>query len=148
MAYYFAYGSNLSGSEMDKWCCDYKLVSVVKLVDYKLDFTRFSKNRQCGVADIVKSSNTVVWGVVYDIGEDEFISLDKKEGVASGAYKRIEVDVINVNEKTLTAQTYCVMNKQNFIKPSKEYLSIIIESSKKQNFPKYYINSLEKTETL
>ncbi|RLG57648.1 MAG: hypothetical protein DRN95_05350, partial [Candidatus Hydrothermarchaeota archaeon] len=84
---------------------------VAILENYKLAFTRKSKNRKCGVADIVESQEDKVYGVLYEIKESDLQKLDCKEGrklcndEEAGAYERdndIKVIVIEKeNEKEI-----------------------------------------------
>ena len=51
--WYFAYGSNLDWAQIRERCPSTEAVSVVAARGYRLAFTRFSTNRQCGAADIL-----------------------------------------------------------------------------------------------
>ena len=48
--------------------------------------TRLSELRDtdCGVADIVASAGANVWGVVFEVPDDEVDVLDKSEGYSPG----------------------------------------------------------------
>jgi Gamma-glutamyl cyclotransferase, AIG2-like len=77
---YFAYGSNMNWNQIRSRCPSAQFAFVAKAEGYALAFTRFSQNRKCGVADIVASSDNDVWGVIFDIPNDEIGQLDKSEG--------------------------------------------------------------------
>ena len=90
---YFAYGSNLNWEEMKKRVPSSIFYGKAKLENYRLDFTRKSINRGCGVADIIED-NKDIWGAIYQFDEEDLGRLDKAEGYnpnrVKNAYKRIE----------------------------------------------------------
>ncbi len=108
---------------------DAELVGPATLYDYRLGFTRFSTNRNGGVADIVPEIGEKMEGIVFKVGS--FKELDTREG-APKAYKRCKVKVqLNGNVKLLEVITYTVVNKSNIeIKPDKDYLNLILEGAK------------------
>ena len=64
---YFAYGSNMNWDQMRERCPSARFEFVAKAEGLRFAFTRFSKKRQCGVADIVASPGSEVWGAVFAI---------------------------------------------------------------------------------
>jgi hypothetical protein len=91
--FYFAYGSNMNEEQMQKRCPNAKPIGKAILKDHKIAFTRESNKWKCAVADILVSPGDNVWGVLYSITEEDLSNLDKHEGVAVNAYKRIELQV-------------------------------------------------------
>lgn len=139
---YFAYGSNLHKGDLVKWCNNngQKIPNmlnpqVVRLENYTIGFTRKSISRGGGVADIIRSPGDFCYGVVFDVTEADLKILDIKEGVESGDYKRLEVSEGLV--------TYEVAKKTNFVKPSTEYMDLIIQGAKYYGLPQIWIDRLE-----
>jgi len=138
---YFAYGSNLNRKDLIDWCKE-KDFSVPRLEnprpfclkDYRLGFTRKSKRRKGGVADIICEPGDCCWGVVFDVTDGDLDVLDCKEGVGSCAYRRISLpdDMI----------TYVVC-KKDFVKPHQDYVDLIIEGARYYGLPKGWIARLE-----
>jgi gamma-glutamylcyclotransferase (GGCT)/AIG2-like uncharacterized protein YtfP len=58
-----------------------------------------------GYANIVKSPQSVVYGVVYKISESDECSLDRWEGVTDGSYRKEMLDVV-IDESTQTCLVY------------------------------------------
>ena len=152
---YFAYGSNLNWEQMNERCPSAEFLCKASLLDYRIDFTRWSINRKCGVADIVKDNNSKVYGVVYRIDEVDLGKLDKSEGYVPqrdiDAYKRIEIMVFEEDndEKPITAFTYEVEKKVfGKYKPNREYKNFIVNGAKFWDLPKEYIKYLENIETM
>jgi gamma-glutamylcyclotransferase (GGCT)/AIG2-like uncharacterized protein YtfP len=152
---YFAYGSNLNWERMKERCPSVSFYCRASLSNYRIDFTRKSSKRECGVADIVKDINSKVYGVVYRINEIDLVKLDKHEGYVpqrdKNAYRRREIIVLKEDndEEPITAFTYEV-EKKEFGKhiPNKDYKNLIVTGAKFWNLPKEYINSLENIETM
>ena len=93
---YFAYGSMLDWDEMQCRCPSVKFVCLAALKGHRLEFTRKSQNRGCGVADVVPDSGKDVWGVIYDIPEREIGRLDKAEELV-----RLLADIILILKSTI-----------------------------------------------
>jgi len=153
---YFAYGSNLNWDQIRDRCPSTRFASIARADGYRLEFTRFSKNRQCGVADIVASAGSDVWGVVFEIPDDEVNVLDKSEGYSPGrgreknAYERFQLDVFRQgsNASPITVWTYVVVNKlKSAPKPSAEYKATILAGARHWKLPADYVEELERIET-
>ena len=150
---YFAYGSNMNFSLMQDRCPSASFLGIAELIDYSLAFTRKSTKRKCGVADIIPSKKTSVWGVIYLINEVELGMLDKSEGFnpnrEENAYIRKDVMVFRDGQiaQPFTAMTYVVQKKSdNHIPPSKDYLNLIITGAEMWHLPSEYIQKLLKIE--
>lgn len=145
MPKYFAYGSNMSHDQIRERCPSHKFLCAAELRDYELAFTRFSKNRQCGVADVVKAEGHSVWGAVFEMSEADLLELDRHEGAhfKSPAYVRVPVQVFPSEGPPLDAFTYEVFKKSTAgHAPSAEYLGLILEGARKSELPQAYQDTL------
>jgi len=142
---YFAYGSNMDKSQMKKRCPNHILLGKALLNGFKLDFTRESSYWDGGVADIVKDPNHIVWGILYELKDKDLTSLDYYEACPA-YYKRKKVNVVydNINIKAIA---YEVVDKKDFIPPSKKYISRIIQVAVENDFTKEYIDFLKSIKT-
>jgi hypothetical protein len=68
---YFANGSNMHAAQMKCRCPLAKFVCRTKLPAHRLAFTLKSARRDCGVADVLPDQMKDVWGVVYELPDDE-----------------------------------------------------------------------------
>ncbi len=102
---YFAYGSNLDEKQMEERCPDSKLLGMAVLKNYRLDFTIYSPSRKYGCADVVRDEGKEVWGLLYDLSEEDLQKLDKFEGDPN-FYRRIQVDVMNEMDESFKVYTY------------------------------------------
>ncbi len=129
-------------------CPGSRFVTIGKLPDYRLDFTRFSKVRGGGVADIVHDSDSEVWGVVYAVPETDLDALDEKEGVAGRAYERKHVEILTPSSESLPVTTYSVVDKGGPFAPKPEYSGLIVGGARYWSLPQQYVTSLISTLTL
>lgn len=144
MIKYFAYGSNMTIKTISKVCPSYKLLGPARLKDFRLAFTRFSnKFNGGGVADILQAPDLFVWGILYEVDENDVKNLDQKEDLGK-AYNRINVNVTLQNGTTHQAITYAVISKAHYeIRPNIKYLDLLLQGAKENNLKKSYINFLE-----
>ena len=149
---YLAYGSNLDCRQMIERCPTVRFFCVARLDQHRLDFTRRSRSRNCGVADIVAASDTVVWGVVYDLLDSDITSLDTYEGYnscrADTSYQREERYVFTkYNNQRLAVWTYVANREPNPPKPNAEYKRHIVEGARFWRLPDEYLTMLDLIQT-
>jgi cation transport regulator ChaC len=82
MQLYFAYGSNLLRSQMTERCPEHQFECLATLADY-----RFLIGER-GYATIEPSVGDSVHGVVYHLSPSDEETLDRREGVSSGCYRK------------------------------------------------------------
>ena len=85
---YFAYGSNLCIRQMDNRCPSNSKIGIGKLQGYRWIIT------QRGYANVVKSSNDDVWGVIYEISILDEEKLDVYEGVSTKCYYKDNLEIL------------------------------------------------------
>ena len=146
-SYYFAYGSNMSKSQIEKRCPKYKKIGIAKLENYELTFPRKSKKRGCGVSSVGPKDGKEVWGVVYELNEDDLASLDKKEGYGhdptKNDYNRESIKVsLGRLDDSLDCWIYIAVKQEGIFRPNKEYLDAILAGAKENRIPEIYISSL------
>jgi len=142
---YFAYGSNMEKSQMVKRCPNFKILGKAKLNGFKLGFSKESSLWEGGVADIAKDLNNHVWGVLYELTEQDLDSLDTYEACPR-YYKRKNISV-EYRSNNFEAIAYEVVNKESFILPSRKYMNVIIKAAIENHFPKEYIDFLKSIKT-
>ena len=145
-AKYFAYGSNLDLSQMKRRCPEYRLISKGSLSGYRLTFNRFSSGWGGGVADVIQDQDSKVWGLVFEISDSDLERLDRYEGYnknQTSMYERWKTVINTPNGQISDVWVYTVVEKQNFVQPTLEYLQIIKDAAVRWNFPKDYQQTLE-----
>ena len=145
-AKYFAYGSNLDLPQMKRRCPESRLISKGSLSGHSLTFNRFSSGWEGGVADVIQKHDSEVWGLVFEISDSDLERLDRYEGYhkdETSMYERWKAVIDTPNGQISDVWVYTVVEKQNFVQPTLEYLQIIKDAAIKWNFPKVYQQDLE-----
>jgi gamma-glutamylcyclotransferase len=141
--YYFAYGSNMAPSVMARLCPGHRVLGVARLDGYRIAFTRRSVRTGTGVADIVENRGSTVWGVLYEVGEGDFTSLDRKEG-HGWAYVKEPFTVRLESGAGQQAIAYRVRTREPVpVPPSRAYLGGLVNAARERGLPTSYITSLE-----
>ena len=133
--YHFGYGSNLNWSDWKKWCNERnKDPNSLKaepgtfvLPDYELDFHYYSGGRGGGALDVVKLRGHAVAGMLFQVSDDGWDSLDAKEGHPT-FYERKKVEVLSENGELRTAITYVVVPdrvKKEHVPPRPRYIEAV-----------------------
>jgi gamma-glutamylcyclotransferase (GGCT)/AIG2-like uncharacterized protein YtfP len=135
---YFAYGSNMDIDQMEDRCGEgsFELIGKGKLENYK-----FIINGR-GVATIVPSKDSVVYGLCFEVNDDCLKKLDCCEGHPR-IYDRKKLK-ITTNKEELSTWIYIDSNNISVGKPRDNYLEKIIKAAKKFKIPDDYIKYLKK----
>lgn len=140
---YFAYGSNLLANRIHVNNPTAVRSGIGKLENYRLDFIRYARYWKGAIATIVPTPGVVVWGAMWEISMDDLPKLDKQEGVASGAYIALTVEVILPDGRKRQCRTYqqtAVPEKRVNLtpRPSWIYLKTIIKGAAESGLPQDY----------
>ena len=133
---YFAYGSNMDQVQMASRCPKATLRSTAILPNYK-----FIINSR-GVASVVPKTGRKVYGLLWELKEEDERALDKCEGVKFGTYAKEWLDVKISESESITALVYVASNNE-LGPPRKGYLEKIIVAAQLCNFPRDYIEELQ-----
>jgi cation transport regulator ChaC len=90
----------------------------------------------------------IVEGTLYRITEEDSKILDKWEGKPGIDDVRQPVEVVRENGNPVQAYAYRSLNKKEGLKPSREYLFMLILLATKIGLSEKYINYLANIETL
>jgi gamma-glutamylcyclotransferase len=145
---YFSYGSFLDFETLKKHCPSAKIVARAVIPNWEVQFNFMSKTYNGGVTGIEPALNQVVYGVVYDVSEEEMIYLDTIEGVPSGIYYRHTITVVKDNGEILKAYTYRTTNPRGPFKPTKRYVGLMVKGAKEHGIEPDYVRKLESIETV
>jgi gamma-glutamylcyclotransferase (GGCT)/AIG2-like uncharacterized protein YtfP len=142
---YFAYASNMDPQTFQRRCPGAKALGRARLPGHRLAFTRYSRQRRGGSADVVVDAPSEVWGVLYEVDDACLASMDKVEGVPA-AYRREWVTVFGAQGQRLEAITYMANRMGEFL-PSRAYLKVILRGARAHDLPGEYIGMLEQIGT-
>lgn len=143
--WYFAYGSNLSVEQMKNRTKELGVYSRVKLYGYRLAFNKRGKDGT-SKANLVAHPGGVVWGVAYRLSTEALKLMDRHEGVASGHYQRLIVEVHTDLGHTLEAVAYIAQTAylDHALAPSSQYLQTILQGARHHGLPEAYIAEIQK----
>ena len=122
---YFAYGSNLDQSRLNKRLGDVSFLGRAKLAGYRLAFTGKSKTWGCSsTATVVSDDITDTCGICYALSEDQLEVLDEIEG---HRYFRDKI-LVTLGGKEVGAWIYIAPFMGETKKISRSYIDIILDS--------------------
>jgi len=100
MYQYFAYGSTLDASHFAAWCQEHGITGLslaegqpAILDDWELHLTVPSKYWAGAVGTIDPRPGSLVYGVLFEISEIRADKIRHKEGVLTGLYREVDVEV-------------------------------------------------------
>lgn len=144
----FAYGSNLNSEDVLRYTREHKLPPIApkkicnaRMKNQLLCWTTFSKTRQCGVLNVELTKDSEVWGVVFELTDEELAVFDRKEGHPKH-YLRTPIYVFDENNRSIKVETYiappCIDTA--YLYPSEHYLNTVVNGMREQQLPEKYIN--------
>jgi len=154
---YFAYGSNLNPEQMAERCPGYRVVGLAVLRDFKLIFPLTSHDWGGGVSSVAPLHGGTVWGMVYDLSEEQLASLDRYEaykgpGDQHNLYDRegVFVDLTRPDDgsipRRIRALCY-IARPSNPAPPSRRYLDAVLSGARHHRLPEEYVASVGKIAT-
>jgi gamma-glutamylcyclotransferase (GGCT)/AIG2-like uncharacterized protein YtfP len=132
----------MSAAVMGAVCPRHRFLGRARLPGHRLAFTRRSVRTGTGVADVVADPHGTVWGVLYELADEDLDSLDRKEG-AGWAYAREDVRVYDDHGAPHDAVAYVVIAKSpEHIAPSAAYAQGLVEAGRERGLPEDHLGAL------
>lgn len=138
----FAYGSNMSRKQIEDRAPSVQIIGRAQLNNMRFVCNKKSVDGSAK-ANIVKSDNDVVWGVLFEIDEEDLAILDLKEG----GYFRVSVRVTTVNGEAVLAETYLSKKITNDHRSYKWYKDKIVTGAMEHGLPEDYVQFLRELPT-
>jgi gamma-glutamylcyclotransferase (GGCT)/AIG2-like uncharacterized protein YtfP len=141
---YFAYASNMDAALMTRTCPGHRVLGVAELREHRLAFTRRSARTGSGVADVLAAPGESVWGVLYEIDDEQLAAIDQKEG-NGWAYQRRVLEVrLREDGSEHAAHAFAVITPDaDHVAPSEEYLGLILAAARSRGLPSGYLAALD-----
>lgn len=120
----------MSPEDLSRDVEEFELVGPALVRGYRLGFTRYSRARRGGVADLVPDPDGVVEGVLYRLPAEQLPALDEREG-APEHYRREYIRVETPDGQTYDdVLTYVVVEKApEEIPPHADYGQTILQGA-------------------
>jgi gamma-glutamylcyclotransferase (GGCT)/AIG2-like uncharacterized protein YtfP len=145
---YFSYGSFLDSETLKRHCPKAIYKGMAMLPNWEVQFNFLSRTYNGGVTGIEPAVAKLVRGVLYEVNNEELQHLDSIEGVPEGIYYRQTIYVVNELGKAAKAATYRTTNPKGPFKPTKRYLSLMVNGAKEHGLDTDYVKELELIETI
>jgi len=146
MIVYFAFGSNMDPDRIKLRLEEFPQITKlipqakrVRLPGYRFAFNKYSTIDHTGKANIVNDDKFEVWGVLFRINED---ALEILKDIEKG-YNDTILKVFSDENEKYDAVTFIAKKIQNSLKPTPEYLQLILDGARHYKLPPEYIASIE-----
>lgn len=150
--FYFAFGSDLDPEQMRIRCPEHQHVGIAVLRDHRLAFPRYSPLWGGGVASPQPAYGAEVWGVLFEISDQDLAALDayKSFRVAQDPHNEFErkqttVDLTRPEDGSIPRRVRAWLyeaHPSNASPPSARYLEAIVRGAKERGLPDEYVARL------
>jgi len=132
---FFIYADNLNPSQLKRRAPEHKFLFKAYLPDHTIGFPRFSSQWRCGLASVLPSQGERVWGVVFDITDEDLKILDQFDGeVPEAAYRHLEANVYTEDDQKELVTTHVSQPIGKF-KLKEHYLDFVLKGVKYWKLP-------------
>ncbi len=133
----------MSSLRLKSRCPSARFVSIAILKGFRLAFNKQSKKDGSGKANIIATQNDKdeVWGVIFDVSENEKPELDKWEGLGKG-YDEKALQVLTDKSQELKVQAYVAKKITDGIQPYDWYLRHCMIGATEFGLPQSYTNMI------
>ena len=124
---FFVYADNLNPTQLEKRAPEYKFLFKAYLPDHTIGFPRFSSQWRCGLASVIPLQGERVWGVVFEMTNEDLKILDQFDGeVPQGAYRHLEANVTTEGNQKELVTTHTAQPIGKF-KAKEHYLDFVVK---------------------
>jgi gamma-glutamylcyclotransferase (GGCT)/AIG2-like uncharacterized protein YtfP len=143
MVLYFAYGSNMDPTHMAHRVPNARAVGPARLDGFRLAFSVYSTEWQGGAANLELAEKSHVWGVLWEVPEDETSGLDAFQGHPT--FFRREDVVVEAAEGSLIALTYRVAHQEgSYVRPTDAYLNTLYSAIRIHGLPPEALDEVDR----
>lgn len=136
MPFYFAYGSSLLRSQMERRIMGNKPVTRATLRGYRLAFMGHSIERKGPVANLLPDPTRFIPGTLYDLNEIMIQYLDRCEACEKGTYQKFDTVVEKDDGEKVDVVCYrLIQENPPFGKPNLGYALQVRQGYKEWGLP-------------
>jgi gamma-glutamylcyclotransferase len=151
---YFAYGPDLNPGHIAQRAPGHRSLGVARLADHWFAFPRYSPSDHSALIGLVPSPGGIVWGVLYDIPEEDVPILNHLHGYVAGGppeyndhvLKPVSVHLVN-HAQPVAAEAYVPLPDNRNAQPSSAYMAGIIDGARYHGLPRAYLAALQSVRT-
>ena len=131
---YLAYGANMDERHMRARVPNATALGAARLDGFRLEFDLYSTEWEGGAANLAPDAGAHVWGVLWDVPDDELSGLEAFQGHPT-FFRREEV-VVAVGGRRVTGWTYRVAHQEGaYVRPTDRYLAHLYAAIRMQGLP-------------
>jgi gamma-glutamylcyclotransferase len=156
--HYFSYASNLDPDQMLARAPGHRVIGLAELRDHRLTFPRYSARWGGGTSSVQSHHGESVWGVLFEVSDEDLASLDRHEGFRGPGNQHNEYDRVDVFveltrpddgsvPRRVRAAIY-IARAENPQPPSRRYLDAILRGAAHHRLPEDYVAQLRRTSVL
>ncbi len=138
MPLYFAYGSNMDSAQMAERIPGARVRGKAVLHGYGFRCNKIGRDGTAK-ANVAREADALVWGVVYEITQNDLERLDHFEG----GYARREVGVELSDGATATCEVYVSEKISEDLLPSRTYRDRMVRGAHRHALPDEWRRLLE-----
>lgn len=139
---YFAYCTLLDEAEMLRFVPGARPRMTGTIEGWRVGFAAHSADG--GGCHLFPETGHLVYGMLYDLLDEEMTQLDAISGVPIGLYRRIDVEV-TTTEGVIAAVTYVIPAPVGDFQPAGNYVRPILAGARALTLPDAYVSELEAT---
>jgi hypothetical protein len=147
MALYFAYGARMSTSEMMKVSMQARALGAARLDGYRLEFNVRSRQFGGGAANAIADPEGCIWGVLWDVPDDELEALGSYRGDDPSASHAVDVQVEGPGG-VVTARTLMIDSQAGFVRPTESYLRTLHAAISAHGLPSDAAKAVDRADQL
>ena len=145
MASYFAYGSNMDPRVMQRNVPSARPLGPGRLDGYRLEFNVYSDRWEGGAANLEPDETGRVWGVVWEMEDDDLERLDTFSGHPT-YYRQEDVDV-ETREGRRRCRTFRIAHQEGYVRPTNAYIARLRGAVRMQGLPPEALDLIEAAST-
>jgi len=140
---YFAYCTLMDVEGMRAYCPSAQPDGLVYLQDATLAFAAYSPDGTRGGCTYHTQPGARLYGLLFDVPDEELNSLSRKSGVAEGWYAMVPVSLVRLDGRPIDAFTLIIPDEKGPFRPSANYIAPIVRGARQINLPLSYQAELE-----
>lgn len=145
--YLYIYCEWLDSELVKRYLPNAKKFKNATLEDHKVAFVSFTENHaseaKAGGCQLESAPGQLLYGVLYEVSEEDVAYVDKLTRVEYGSYERRYLEVTGEDGHTYSTVAHTIKNPIGYSKPSEAYMNHMIAGAKEHGFPEAYVNSIE-----
>ncbi len=145
MAYYFAYGARMSSSHMLLTSPNASAVGPAYLEAFRLAFNVQDRQFGGGAANAVPDPAARLWGVLWEVDDEELSGFDSFRGEAPSDTHGVMVEV-HGPDGPVTAKTMMLPATDGFVAPADPYLRLLHAGARAYGLPREALDAIDLAE--